>query len=99
MVRVRIPTILRPYVNGAASVEVEAATVGEVLEQLTQQHAELGPRLLDEAGELQRYCNLFLGDEDVRYLEGLSTRVPPDGELTIVPAVSGGAGPVRPVAT
>lgn len=99
MVTVRIPTILRPFVDGAASVEVEAATVGEVLEQLAAHHAELGPRLLDHDGRLQRYCNVFLGDENVRYLEGLSTPVPPDGEVTILPAVSGGARPVRPVAT
>jgi molybdopterin synthase sulfur carrier subunit len=87
---VRIPTQLRPLTGGAGEVEVEGSTVGEALKALDAAHPGMGDRLFDEAGNLRRFVNVFLADEDVRFLDGLATPVPTGQTLSIVPAVAGG---------
>jgi len=89
-VKVKIPTQLRSVAGGESEVDVDGAeTVGEALKHLFERHGELRERML-EAGELRRFVNVYLNGEDVRFLEGLDTPVPTDGELTILPAVAGG---------
>ena len=87
---VRIPTQLRPLTGGAGEVEVEGSTVGDALKALDAAHPGMGDRLFDEAGNLRRFVNVFLADEDVRFLDGLATPVPSGQTLSIVPAVAGG---------
>ena len=89
-VSVRIPTTLRPLTGGAFEVEVEAGTVAEALSALEAAHPGLGDRLLDGSGQLHRFVNVFVSDEDVRFLDGLDTVVPEGGVVAIVPAVAGG---------
>ncbi|MHB1518169.1 MAG: ubiquitin-like small modifier protein 1 [Acidimicrobiales bacterium] len=89
-VKVRIPTQLRPLTGGAGEVEVDGSTVGEVLKALDAAHQGLAERLLDDNGELRRFVNVFVSDEDVRFLDGLSTPVPDGETVSIVPAVAGG---------
>ncbi len=89
-VTVKIPTQLRDLVGGAASVPAEGATVGEALESVFETHGELRDRLYQEDGDLRRFINVYLGGEDIRFLDGLQTAVPAGGELTILPAVAGG---------
>ena len=89
-VKVRIPTQLRTLTGGSGEVAVEGATVGEALKALDAAHAGLAERLFDESGALRRFVNVFLADEDVRFLEGLSTPVADGETLSIVPAVAGG---------
>jgi molybdopterin synthase sulfur carrier subunit len=87
---VRIPTQLRTLTGGAGSVEVEGATVGDALTQLDAAHPGLAERLFDDDGALRRFVNVFLADEDVRFLEGLATPIATGQTLSIVPAVAGG---------
>jgi sulfur-carrier protein len=89
-VKVRIPTQLRTLTGGAGEVSVEGSTVGEVLKALDAAHEGFADRLFDDSGELRRFVNVFLADEDVRFLEGLSTPVSDGQTLSIVPAVAGG---------
>jgi sulfur-carrier protein len=87
---VRIPTQLRELSGGAAEVSAEPGTVSNVLEQLEGAHPGFGERLFDEGGELRRFVNVFVADEDIRFLDGVETPVQ-DGEVvSIVPAVAGG---------
>jgi MoaD family protein len=88
-ITVKLPTQLRDTIGGSASVEAEGATVGEVLESVFEQHGELRERLYQDGG-LRRFVNVYLGGEDIRFLDGLQTPVPAGGELTILPAVAGG---------
>lgn len=87
---VRIPTQLRTLTGGAGEVKVEGSTVGEALKALDAAHPGMGDRLFDEGGNLRRFVNVFLADEDVRFLEGLATPVADGETLSIVPAVAGG---------
>jgi molybdopterin synthase sulfur carrier subunit len=87
---VRIPTQLRTLTGGVGEVQVEGSTVGEALKALDAAHPGMGDRLFDEAGNLRRFVNVFLVDEDVRFLEGLATPVADGQTLSIVPAVAGG---------
>ena len=87
---VRIPTQLRPLADGASELEVVGSTVGEVLKALDAAHPGFAERLFDEAGNLRRFVNVFLAEEDVRFLEGLDTPVAAGQTLSIVPAVAGG---------
>ncbi len=87
---VRIPTQLRPLTGGSGEVEVEGSTVGEALKALDAAHPGMADRLFDEAGNLRRFVNVFLDDEDVRFLDGLGTPVPAGQTISIVPAVAGG---------
>jgi molybdopterin synthase sulfur carrier subunit len=88
-VTVKLPAQLRDAVGGAASVQAEGATVGEALESVFATHGELRERLYQDGG-LRRFVNVYLGGEDIRFLDGLDTAVPAGGELTILPAVAGG---------
>jgi molybdopterin synthase sulfur carrier subunit len=87
---IRIPTQLRTLTGGAGEVEVEGATVGDALKALDAAHPGLAERLFDDGGGLRRFVNVFLADEDVRFLEGLATPINPGQTLSIVPAVAGG---------
>jgi molybdopterin converting factor small subunit len=89
-VTVRIPTQLRPLTAGAGEVEVEAATVREAIAVLEIGHPGIEARLLDDNGGLRRFVNLFVADEDVRFLQGLDTGLPAGTTLSIIPAVAGG---------
>ena len=90
-ITVKIPTQLRDAAGGAASTSVEAGTVGEALEALYTEHGELRGRLSDDDGGLRRFVNVYLGGEDIRFLEGLATPGPDGSEVTILPAVAGGS--------
>lgn len=89
-VKVRIPTPLRGLAEGSAEVTLEGATVGEVLERLEAAHPGFADRLFDEDRRLRRFVNVFVGEEDVRFLEGLDTPVEEGQVVSIVPAVAGG---------
>jgi molybdopterin converting factor small subunit len=89
-VTVRIPTQLRPLVGGSNEVSTEGDTVGEILKALDAAHPGFGERLFDETGRLRRFVNIFLAEEDIRFLDGLDTPVPAGATLSIVPAVAGG---------
>jgi molybdopterin synthase sulfur carrier subunit len=89
-VRVRIPTTLRPLTGGESEVKVEGATLGEVLAGLEAVHPGFRAKLLDDDGSLRRFVNVFVADDDVRYLKGLDTEVPDGETVSIIPAVAGG---------
>ena len=89
-VTVRIPTTLRPLSGGNSTVSVEGATLGEVLANLEAAHPGFRDRLFDDTGGLRRFVNLFVADDDVRYLQGLETLVPAGETVSIIPAVAGG---------
>ncbi len=88
-VKVSIPTPLRPQANDQATVLVEAANVAEALKKLIEIHPAMGSKLF-ENGNLRRFVNIFVNDEDVRYLEQLETVVKDGDEVAIIPAVAGG---------
>ena len=87
---IRIPTTLRPLTAGQPEVEVEAGTVGEAIVALDAAHPGFTSRILDESGALRRFVNVFVSDDDVRFLDGLDTAAPDGGTVAIVPAVAGG---------
>jgi molybdopterin synthase sulfur carrier subunit len=89
-VTVRIPTQLRPLAGGNATVATEGGTVAEVLKGLEAAHPGFNDRLFDESGKLRRFVNVFLAEEDIRFLDGLDTPVPDGTTVSIVPAVAGG---------
>ena len=89
---VRIPTPLRSFTGGADEVSCEGATVGELLQQLSERYEGLAERILSDEGGLRPFVNVFLGSEDVRHLEGLDTPVEDGAVLSIIPAVAGGMG-------
>ena len=89
-ITVQIPTALRPQVGDNASVDVTGGTVQEVLASLTGQYPELGKRLYKSEGEINRFINVYLNDEDIRFLEDLNTPVKGGDELSIIPAIAGG---------
>jgi molybdopterin converting factor small subunit len=89
-VTVRIPTQLRTLSGGAAEVQIEGSTVSEVLKGLDSAYAGFGERLFDDSGELRRFVNVFLADEDIRFLQGVETVVAEGQVVSIVPAVAGG---------
>ena len=88
-VNVKIPTQLRAATDGEAVAAVEGATVGEVLDALYERFGELKSRIADDDG-LRRFVNVYVGGEDIRFLEGLDTPVADGDEVTILPAVAGG---------
>ena len=88
-VQVSIPTILRSYTDGAKRVEAEGKTLDELIGDLEARHPGIGARLL-ENGELRRFVNVYLNDEDVRLGSGLKEKVSEADEISIVPAVAGG---------
>ena len=89
-VTVRVPPVFRPMTSGSSQVDVEGATVAEVLSALESEHPGFKEKLLDDQGSLVRYVNLFVDDDDVRFLDGLDTPVPDGGTLSIMQAVAGG---------
>ncbi len=89
-VTVKIPPQLRTATGGEGAPTADGATVGEVLGQLYSRHEELKSRVADDDGTLRRFVNVFLDGEDIRFLDGLDTKVDDGAELTILPAVAGG---------
>ncbi len=88
-VTVKIPTQLRASTGGSAEIEVEGNTVGEALEAVFSQHAELRGRITED-GAVRRFVNIYVAGEDIRYQDGLATAVAAGAEVTILPAVAGG---------
>jgi molybdopterin converting factor small subunit len=89
-VTVRVPPVFRTMTSGQSQVEVDGATVTAVLDSLESAHPGFKEKLLDDQGGLVRYVNLFVDDDDVRFLDGLDTKVPEGGTLSIMQAVAGG---------
>ena len=89
-VTIAIPTPLRQFAGGKSEIEVEAATAGEALEKLTTAHADLKKHLYNDGGNLRNFVNVYVGDEDIRDLDGLETEVKDGGEILIVPSIAGG---------
>jgi molybdopterin converting factor small subunit len=89
-VSVRIPTILRTYTGGESEVTAEGADLAAVLEDLEKNHPGIKARILDDSGEIRRFVNVYVGNEDVRFLENLGTATPDGSQLSIIPAVAGG---------
>ena len=91
-VAVRLPTLLRSHADGAATVTAEGATVGEVFTDLVAKYPGMAGNLIDEQGGLHKFVNVYRNDDDIRYLEQLDTPVSDGDEISILPAVAGGAG-------
>jgi molybdopterin synthase sulfur carrier subunit len=89
-VTIRIPTQLRVLAGGESEVVVEATTVSEALKALDAQHSGFAERLFDEQGELRRFVNVFVADEDIRFLQGVDTALDDGTVVSIIPAVAGG---------
>ena len=90
MATVRIPPVLRPSVGGVKEIDADGENVGDVLRSLADQHPATQPQMFAEGGELNRYVNVYLNDEDVRVLDGLDTPVGSGDVLVILPAMAGG---------
>ncbi|MFC6086864.1 MoaD/ThiS family protein [Sphaerisporangium aureirubrum] len=89
-VSVRIPTILRTYTDGASEVNGEGGTLREVLQKLDADFPGIGARILDETGKIRRFVNVYVGEEDVRFADGLDTVTPEGASISVIPAVAGG---------
>ncbi len=89
-VQVRLPTVLRPAAEGQSQVSVDGEAVGQVVDSLIASYPALGTNLIDEAGDVRKFVNIYLNDEDIRFLERLETPVADGDELAILPAVAGG---------
>ena len=89
-ISVKVPTILRTYTGGASDVTVSGGTVGEALTDLDAQYPGIGARVLDDEGRLRRFVNVYVNDDDVRFLEDLQTPTPDGTSISIIPAVAGG---------
>ncbi|MEU5644178.1 MoaD/ThiS family protein [Streptomyces milbemycinicus] len=88
-IEVRIPTILRTYTDGQKAVEASGNTIAELFADLETRHTGIQARLVND-GELRRFVNVYLNDEDVRFLDGVSTKLTDGDSVTILPAVAGG---------
>lgn len=91
MVKVRIPTPLRPLTKGQGEVQAKGATITEMIEGLNTAHPGLKDRLCDENGELRRFVNIYVNEEDIRFLNGKNTALKDGDEVSIVPAIAGGS--------
>ncbi|MBC48531.1 MAG: molybdopterin synthase sulfur carrier subunit [Ilumatobacter sp.] len=89
-VNVRIPTTMRPLTGGEKLVELDAGPLLQVIAALEAKHPGMGERLLDSDGALRKFVNIFVDDDDVRYLDGLDTNVDDGWTVSIIPAVAGG---------
>ncbi|MFN8193210.1 MAG: MoaD/ThiS family protein [Nocardioidaceae bacterium] len=89
-VSVRIPTILRSYTGGESQVTAEGGTLAEVLDHLDASYAGIRGRIVDESGELRRFVNVYVGNDDVRFLDNLATATPEGTQISVIPAVAGG---------
>jgi len=94
---VHVPTVLRSHVGDQAKLELAGGSVREVLAGMMERHPSLRGRLLDEQGELNRFINVYLNDEDIRFLQSLDTAVRDGDAVMIVPAIAGGAASGRPL--
>lgn len=90
MIKVRIPTPLRPLTKGQGEVEAKAGSIVEMIETLNSAHPGLKDRLCDETGELRRFVNIYVNEEDIRFLKGKETSLKDGDEVSIVPAIAGG---------
>ena len=89
-VSVRIPTILRSYTAGASEVSAEGASLAEVLDDLDAKHPGIKARILDDQGAIRRFVNVYVGNDDVRFLDNLATATPDGTQVSVIPAVAGG---------
>ncbi|HEX6148299.1 MoaD/ThiS family protein [Nocardioides sp.] len=90
-VSVRIPTILRTYTDGESEVTADGTTLAEVLDDLDGNFNGLKGRIVDESGELRRFVNVYVGNDDVRFLDNLKTPTPEGTQISVIPAVAGGS--------
>jgi molybdopterin converting factor small subunit len=90
-VAIRLPTVLRHAASGRSVVNVDGETIGEVLETLQLTYPAIAGQVLTNEGSLHRFVNVYVNDDDVRYLDKLDTKVAPDDVVSILPAVAGGA--------
>lgn len=90
MIKVRIPTAMRQLTGGASAVEVAGETVKEVLDALVSVHPGVSERLFDGAGKLRRFVNVFVEEDDIRYADGINTKVADGQTVSLLPAVAGG---------
>jgi molybdopterin synthase sulfur carrier subunit len=91
-VLVRIPTPLRPLTRGQAEVTVEAHTIAALIEGLEAEYAGLRERLCEDGGAIRRFINIYVNEEDIRFLDGTATALRPGDQVSIVPAIAGGSG-------
>jgi sulfur-carrier protein len=89
-VSVRVPTILRTYTGGESEVTAEGSTLSEVLDSLDGSYPGIKGRIVDEQGTLRRFVNVYVGNDDVRFLDGLGTPVTDETQVSVIPAVAGG---------
>jgi sulfur-carrier protein len=89
-VEVRLPTVLRSHAGGASVVTLDGSTIGEVLGKLVAEYPGLTGQVVQADGSLHKFVNIYVNDDDVRYLDGLETPVPDGAEISILPAVAGG---------
>ena len=88
--RITIPTPLRRFTADESQIEVEAATINQVLEEMDKKYPGFKNRLCEENGQLKRFFNIYINGEDVRFMDNLETKVPDEAEVSIIPAISGG---------
>jgi sulfur-carrier protein len=91
MIKVRIPTPLRPLTKGQGEVDTQACNIVEMIDTLNASHPGIKDRLCDDAGELRRFVNIYVNEEDIRFLKGKETLLKDGDEVSIVPAIAGGA--------
>ena len=89
-ISVRLPTVLRPHAGGESKVATKGDTIADVVEDLVAKFPGIGPNILTENGDIQKFVNVYVNDEDVRYLDKLDTKVSDGDEVAILPAVAGG---------
>ena len=89
-VSVRIPTILRTYTGGESEVSAQGSTLAEVLDDLETNYSGIKARILDEQGAIRRFVNVYVGNDDVRFLDALDTKTPEGTQVSVIPAVAGG---------
>jgi molybdopterin synthase sulfur carrier subunit len=89
-VKVRIPTPLRKLTKEQAEVDAAGTTIREIVDDLEKQFPGFKERMCDDGGELRRFVNVYVGEEDIRFLEGLDTKIPEGEQVSIIPAVAGG---------
>jgi sulfur-carrier protein len=90
MIKVRIPTPLRPLTKGQGEVDAQAQSIAEMIDTLNASHPGIKDRLCDDTGELRRFVNIYVNDEDIRFLKGKETSLKDGDEVSIVPAIAGG---------
>jgi molybdopterin synthase sulfur carrier subunit len=91
MIKVRIPTPLRPMTGGKSEVELTGNTVSEIIENLGSAHPGIKERVYDEQGEIRRFINIYVNEEDIRFLTGKDTPLKDGDEVSIIPAIAGGS--------